>query len=617
MSPLGLATGSYKIIYICAARHIALSLARSAISMGKRVAFAFGCETAADVRLHYYAAVEYTKNKKTGGIYKVDNSNGCKVDMMICNVHSYLIAMNYMLAFHKEEEIILYWDEPTISLDVQEHELHSWIRRNWSENKISKIVLCSATLPDDQEIQDMLCDYRERFGGQIHRITSQDCKKTIALWGKDGSVIMPHTVFSGHDDAIRCVHNIRKNPTILRYLDIREIVRFLEHVVPMLALEDAHPHLVLDVYFDQIECITMNRLKNYYLDVLEIVPAELYSSIRNYLMTRGAGVASGALHKISSTDGIRSGFGASAAGAPIHKTVSMSMVGAPNPFKGVLLTTEDAHTLTDGPTIYIVEDVQKMAKFYIQQTRLPQVVLDEIMNKIESNNTIQQKMEVMTKQLDDMLGKELEKDRKVENERFNPEAKRLKDTIDGLRTQLNTVALPHKYIPNTRPHQAIWVGNECEIENAFIPMIDDETILRIMELSVDNQMKLLLLLGIGVFDSNMTASQSPAIVSYMEIMKRLAYDQKLFLIIASSDYIYGTNYQLCHGFLGKDLENMTQQKIIQAMGRIGRNQIQQTYTIRFRDENVVCRLFLPTSENMEGVLMSKLFVQETPTEPVA
>ena len=32
-------------------------------------------------------------------------------------------------------------------------------------------------------------------------------------------------------------------------------------------------------------------------------------------------------------------------------------------------------------------------------------------------------------------------------------------------------------------------------------------------------------------------------VKYNEIVKDLAQNQKLFLIIASSDYIYGTNYQ--------------------------------------------------------------------------
>jgi hypothetical protein len=51
---------------------------------------------------------------------------------------------------------------------------------------------------------------------------------------------------------------------------------------------------------------------------------------------------------------------------------------------------------------------------------------------------------------------------------------------------------------------------------------------------------------------------------------------------------------------------MTQQKIIQAMGRIGRSSIQQEYTIRFRDEGLLGRLFLPMEgENMEAVNMER------------
>lgn len=52
----------------------------------------------------------------------------------------------------------------------------------------------------------------------------------------------------------------------------------------------------------------------------------------------------------------------------------------------------------------------------------------------------------------------------------------------------------------------------------------------------------------------------------MEIIKRLADEQRLFMIIASIDYIYGTNYQFCHGFIGKDLNTMTQQKNITGIG---------------------------------------------------
>ena len=91
-------------------------------------------------------------------------------------------------------------------------------------------------------------------------------------------------------------------------------------------------------------------------------------------------------------------------------------------------------------------------------------------------------------------------------------------------------------------------------------------------------------------------------------MKKLADKQKLYLIIADSDYIYGTNYQFCHGYLSKDL-NLTQEKIIQALGRIGRNNIQQEYSARFRDDSQITTLFtrFTFEDKPEVINMNQLF----------
>jgi len=140
------------------------------------------------------------------------------------------------------------------------------------------------------------------------------------------------------------------------------------------------------------------------------------------------------------------------------------------------------------------------------------------------------------------------------------------------------------------------------VKNAFVPSVDEDNVRNIMGLDVTDQMKLLLLMGIGMFVDECDANKK-----YMEIMKRLAHNQQLFLILASSDYIYGTNYQFCHGFIGKDLSKMTQQKTIQAMGRIGRNQMQQEYTIRFREDEMLLQLFQSPKENVEAIVMSRLF----------
>jgi hypothetical protein len=78
------------------------------------------------------------------------------------------------------------------------------------------------------------------------------------------------------------------------------------------------------------------------------------------------------------------------------------------------------------------------------------------------------------------------------------------------------------------------------------------------------------------------------------------------MIIASSDYIYGTNYQFCHGYLSKDMV-LTQEKIIQALGRIGRSNIQQNYSIRFRDDEQIRKLFYEETDKPEVRNMNLLF----------
>jgi hypothetical protein len=613
LSPIGLADKN-RIIFVCAARHVGLALAKSAISVGKRVAFAFGCETASDIRLHYFAASVYSRNKRTGGIGKVDNSVGDKVQIMICDVFSYLTAMHYMLAFSPDPDVndlITYWDEPTITMDYETHDLHEIIHRNWRENKIPVMVLSCATLPKEEEIMDTIQDFRERFeGSDIHSILSYDCRKSISVLNKNGFPVLPHLLFREFQDLQRCVKHCNENKTLLRYFDLSEIVR-------LIGMADIPECYSPDNYFGgDISQITMNSLKLYYLKVLEVISEEAWPSIYDQIQgLQRPKFTKKTIRKSTSMEAPRHDMG----GKPFARTQSMQVLNTTssdqrsaitkdtnNPATGILLTTEDAYTLTDGPTIFLSEDVEKVGKFYIQQTNISPRVFQSISEKIAQNNLIQEKIDALTHSLEDTAGGELEKEKKMEKDNFSPEIKRIMEQIESVRSQIKMASLDPSYIPNTAQHQRIWKKEDDITSNAFIPSVDEESIRDIMSLDVTDQMKLLLLLGIGMFTRE-SGIPSPGYLAYMEVMKRLAYNQQLYLILASSDYIYGTNYQFCHGFIGKDLMNMTQQKTIQAMGRIGRNQIQQEYTLRFRDDAMILQLFQKPAENREAVLMNRLF----------
>jgi hypothetical protein len=623
ISPIGLAN-EHKVIFVCAARHIGLALAKSAISMEKKVAFAFGCETASDIRLHYFSAVNYTKNKKSGGIGKVDNSIGTKVEIMICDVASYLTAMYYMLSFNDKRDIITYWDEPTISMDYETHPLHDIIHRNWEENKIPNVVLSCATLPMEEDIYPTLMDFRARFdNAEIEMITNYDCRKSIPLINKEGYSSLPHTIFEKYEDMIQSINYSNENKTLLRYFDLSEIIRFLYYVNK---LENCLPDLYkINSYFSNISEITMESLKNYYLIVCLNLNRDLWENIYNYIKTTqkskfdiGSNLKrTTSINNTKSDTSITRTYSVCAGGSSSSSTqnprAASSATSRPETSTGVLATTYDAYTLTDGPTIFLCNEVEKIGTFYVQQLNIPLQILNNILQNITQNNELSERIMALEQKLEDKMPKKANEDddkkgsggsskksKEINMEKQTPEIKKLMREIDELQKQIKYISLDSQYVPNTCMHQKIWAPSDEIHEDAFVPSISEDVIRDIMATDISTPLKMLSLIGIGIFMENPNPK-------YIEIIKNLAINQKLYMIIASSDYIYGTNYQFCHGFIGKDLTNMTQQKTIQACGRIGRNNIQQTYTIRFRDNEMLHSLFKKPDVNLEAINMCRLF----------
>ncbi len=631
LSPIGLSQG-YRVIFVCVARHVGLALAKSAISIGKRVAFAFGCETASDIRLHYFAAADYKINKRSGGIGKVDNTVGHKVEIIISDVASYLVAMRYMISFNNEKDIVTYWDEPTITMDYDNHDLHEVIHSNWSNNRISKMVLSCATLPKQWEIDVTIQDFRTKFEHietpEIHTIDSYDCKKSLTLLDKKGYPVLPHLLFSNYADILRCVEHCEHNKSLLRYLDVDEIIRFVSYVCSHPEYE-VESHMTVQHKFKKLSDITMKTVKQYYLDFMSQLCPNFWEKIHTHM--KNTNTPKLGLNKIKDSNGLRKIHSyqdtkpplTNTGGGELRRTTSLSITKETIPPKlystGAFITTQDAYTMTDGPTIFITEDVEKIGTFYLQQTSIPDKIFQSIVEKIERNNVVQRRITTLEKEVEDKetaaTDGNSDKTKKLERDPSkNREMRGLIEQLETLKREIQAVSLPAKYIPNTLPHQEVWLPAEYEKPKCmFSPTIDETDVRDIMSLDVSNQKKLLLILGIGTFSSLVSMHENMAEVQYMEVMKRLAQEKRLFLIIASSDYIYGTNYQFSHGFIGKDLDNMTQQKTIQAIGRVGRNNIQQDYTIRFRNDEILTKLFLPSDENREAEIMSRLFQTDIDT----
>jgi hypothetical protein len=555
MTPIGL-VNKHPLIFTCAAKHVGLQLAKSCIALEIPIAIAFGCETPDDIRLHYFAVTDFVRNRKSGGIFRVDNTNGEKVKIIITDIQSYLPAMNYMLAFNKKEDIIWYWDEPTITLDYTEHSFHKIMKKNWSENEIPNVILSSATLPSSDEIFPMVASFKQRFNGEQYNIASYDCNKTIQLLNTSGNIVVLHNEFSDYKKFKKSIRFVSQNKTLLRYIDVKEAAKFIIYVLSNTNISSQYKP---GIYFENISDITIHTVKIYYLTLCRQIKQadfEIYKKSKNQ-------------HTLKST---------------------------------IKLTTSDAYTLTDGPTIFMTNDVEKIGMFYLKASKIPEKMLSDLLHIIDTNEEYREALTEVIKnekhRTDKINDKVLDsarandKEVKIQNE-FNKK-------VNAFMKKMKKIELSPEYIPNREEHYKKWHPNSDIPSNLFTSSIDESIVEEIVSLDINKEWKLLLLMGIGVFSSKSN-------VKYIDIMKKLAEKQQLYVIIASSDYIYGTNYQFCHGYLSKDLKNMTQEKLIQALGRVGRKNIQKSYSIRLRDDKIVEKLFMEEMEKIEVRNMNTLF----------
>jgi hypothetical protein len=409
------------------------------------------------------------------------------------------------------------------------------------------------------------------MGADVTSIISHDCSKSIPIVNKDGYVDLPHFIFESYEDILKSAKHCSNYKTLLRYFDLNEIVKFIIFINQENLYTNSR--YSLERYFADIMDINMTNIKLYYLTILKNIIPEKWGEIFN---------------KMKETR------------CRIHES-------------NIYFTTQDAHTLTDGPTIFLTNDVEKIAKFAIQNSKIPAEVIDDLMNSIEHNNVLSNKIETLENEIQS-IEEEKEKSRDTAGGKDGTKSKNsgggdiVVDTreirekqqmIDMIRCNVKRIALSDIFVPNKLDHIIRWTKRDT-YKNEFSSNLDESTVEKIMLLQIDNHWKILLLMGIGAITNHTN-------VKYNEIMKELAQSQKLYVIIASSDYVYGTNYQFCHGYISKDLSNMTQEKTIQAMGRVGRNKLQQTYTIRFRDNEIIKTLFIDCDNKPEVANMNKLF----------
>lgn len=551
LTPIGLCE-KMKGIFVCPSRHIALSLAKSAVNVGRKVAFAFGCSTPEDVRLHYFSVNTFSNDK-----YKRPNhSDGQKVELMFCDIKSYEIAMLYMISFFDKNQMFIFYDEPTMKMNEVDDELHAVVKQIWEVNVIPNIILSSATLPSEREIQPIIERYIRKYSGEIHYIDTFDETTNVSLLDTNGSVIMPHNVFKNISDVDTFI--AAHGNTHMKFLSVTECATFILYVCKNVFNST---DLIVQ-HFGSIQQITTKSIRELYYVVLQRIKKADYAFIlQNY--------------------------------ESFKRTRRVEI--------GIELTTKHSYTLTYGPTMFICKDILKWVTYFVENSGIHQSSFLELDKIISYNNDLIEKIIKKKQQLEDNTSKDEKNENKMKDQRFDPNTKLLIQEIDKLEAMLKPVQLNNLYIPNTREHFSKWSNKRFEDSNVFVSRVEEQYVRRIMNLQVHTNYKILLLMGIGIFNPNEIVEE------YDDTMKELAEDKQLLFIISTDEFMFGTNYQFCHAIFAEELTNVTQEQIIQSIGRVGRKEKNKLFTFRFRDNSRIIDLFVK-SNTLEADNMNKLFI---------
>ena len=573
LTPIALSQ-DYRVIFICASKHIGLSLAKSSFHMKRKIGFAFGCNSQENIRLNYNAVRSYTTTKSGRKI--PNHKDGTNVELMICDVLSYESAMKYMKQFNDSSNIILFWDEPTIGLDVRESHLHDIIKKNWQLNEIPNIVFSCATLPKEYQIKPIIESAKDKFQGlQFHYIESVDQISNIRLYDIDGNVIIPHDHFDDYKEI--CTFLKYHGTKYYKFFDCNECAKFL------LFLDKDFSCNYVDSNFCLLEDISTYKIKEVYVSVLLELGNDKWNKIKKLYQEKKTNSKSKELNK---------------------------------EHVGIDLTTRHSCTLTNGPTLFVSDNVENVCKYLLMKASLDKNTLSGIESKIDRNRQILKSLIQMKKDYEDKIECYKDCDKIMTDMRFPPEVIELHNKIEKTQSELLSLSLDNIYKPNTRSHYKKWcLEPELTYEDSdiFSSSLSDEDIKEIVELyNIKTLYKLMMMMGIGVFSNSIMKETENKTVQednnkYIETMKGLAEQKSLYLIIANSDYIYGTNYQFSHCYLSKDMKNLTQEKIIQCIGRIGRQEKNKHFSFRFRTQEHIDTFYGVNENSIEAENMNRLF----------
>ena len=211
---------------------------------------------------------------ENNGSTRIINNFSCKSDDNRILVVADLDTTIELLK--KDQDYILFIDEPTVGADQENHPITKAVAKIMSLSpKIT--ILCSATLPDAEEIDPIILDFKGRHpeANSVTSICSKESLIGCEIINFDGSTILPHNDCNNMEELIVIIENLKTKPFIDRLYTAPVIYRLSERMKEM-GIKNV---INLEKYFSDIDALSQTNIQKAAILLLEILLAEKNDSL--------------------------------------------------------------------------------------------------------------------------------------------------------------------------------------------------------------------------------------------------------------------------------------------------------------------------------------------------
>lgn len=446
--------------------------------------------------------------------YQIINSWACKNDAEREMIVADYITTYLLLEESKNNEYIVFFDEPTINTHRDSAMLNVLARILYNVPKY--MILSSATLPNITTLDNVVTHYKSKYSrGVVEEIISNKTLIGCTIKDFDDNMITPHNLVKTPEELKLFITKIKNEPLIGKFYTLQYLIN----------LNKIMERYKIHIDLGQIHNFDHESVLENILILLDRATQLSPEHFNIFLKVGNKEVDENVYIEENQDDDFDD-----IVPEKFLTTHAFKYVG------GTLIACNDPLDYVKTHFYPVVEDIMKKQNI--------KSIHEEYVRYMQQLSDLQQKTALV-------------------HEKFKNEEKRLEELekLAHIKPQLN---LNEAIQINTPSHIKTFSKYVKEYDRSLTKKIITFESIDITDFHVDDRIKFLLYMGVGIYSRTLPSNYTAKVLEMLQ-------DRQLAYIVADETFCYGANYQISNVIMYDDLcDNHSMNTVLQLIGRTGR-----------------------------------------------